>query len=319
LPVSDWYASTAKYRPFQAGFKSQQKIAAGATSATLSINPNRYPMNMATIWVISGNGTGAVANKIYSRHFSYYNQTAAGTQLAWTLNGATNTNTDTGGWDGANLRINNLVSTTNYAVLINYHYPNMFDHGSTVGSTINRGQVAWNLQQYPTFFMVKNMETTGANWYLWTVHDPSAYYSLGSGTFTRTATSPWNNPPSTTGELWVASGAFTTLQASAWMVWADSFGVQQSGKYAGAGSAQTIFTNFTVGAVIIWETTEGMFLFTQAIGMTSANNYRMNLSGAVANAVLGDVCLQVSGGFQMASSTTLNTAGRTYYYMAFAQ
>jgi hypothetical protein len=318
-PVSDYYVNAAKYRPFQAGFKSQQKITAGATSATISINPNRYPMNMATIWVISGNGTGAVANKIYSRHFSYYNQSGSNTQLAWTLNGATNTATDTGGWDGENLQINNLVSTTNYAVLVNYHYPNMFDHGSTVGSIIGYGQVAWNLQQYPTFFMVKSMETTGATWYLWHVHDPNAYYTLGSGTFTRTGTRPWNNPPGLTGELWTASGAFTSGQATAWMVWADSAGVQVTGKYAGAGAAQTIFTNFTVGAIIIFEATEGMFMFTQAIGMTTGNNYSMNLSGTVANAVLGDVCLQVNGGFQLASSTTLNTSGRTYYYIAFAQ
>lgn len=318
-PVSDFYVNAAKYRPFSAGFKSQQKITSGGTTSTISINPNRYPMNMATIWVISGNGTGAVANKIYSRHFSYYNQAPAGTQLAWTLNGATNTATDTGGWDGQNLIINNLVSTTNYAVLINYHHPNMFDHGSTVGSAAGYGQVEWNLQQYPTFFMVKNMETTGANWYLWTAHDRNAFYTLSSGNFTRNATTPWNNPPSTTGELWTASGAFTSAQASAWMVWADSAGVQQSGKYDGAGAAQTIFTNFTVGAIIIFEATEGMFLFTQAIGMTTGSNYRMNLSGTVANAVLGDVCLQTDGGFQLASTTTLNTSGRTYYYMAFAQ
>lgn len=320
-PVSDFYVNAAKYRPFSAGFKSQQKITSGGTTATISINPNRYPMNMATVWVISGNGTGAVANKIYSRHFSYHYLAAAGTQLAWTLNGATNTATDTGGWDGQNLIINNLVSTTNYAVLINYHHPNMFDHGSTVGSVIGSGQVEWNLQQYPTFFMVKNMETTGATWYLWHVHDPSAYYTFGSGTFTRTGTRPWNNPPGLTGELWTAAGGltFTELQASAWMVWADSAGVQQSGKYAGAGAVQTIFTNFTVGAIIIFEATEGIFLFTQAIGMTAGSNYSMNLSGTVANAVLGNVCLQVGGGFQLASTTTLNTSGRTYYYMAFAQ
>jgi len=318
-PVSDYYVNSAKYRPFSAGFKSQQKITAGSTSATISINPNRYPCNMATVWVISANGTGAVSNKIYSRHFGYWNASSATAQFAWNWNGATNTSTDLGGYDGQNLLIGSLVTTTNYAVLVNYYFPNMFDHGSTVGSIIGYGEIKWNLQQYPTFFMVKNMEATGVNWYLWTVHDPSARYLLGSGTFTRTGTSPWNNPPGLTGETWTASGAFTTLQASAWMVWADSFGVQQSGKYAGASAAQTIFTNFDVGAIIIFEATEGMFIFTQAIGMTSGNNYRMNLSGTVANAVLGDVCLQVTGGFQMASSTTLNTSGRTYYYMAFAQ
>jgi hypothetical protein len=314
--------NAAKFRPFSAGFKSQQKITAGGTTATISINPNRYPMNMSLVWVISANGTGAVSNKIYSRHAGYYAQTAAGTQFCLRLNGQANLATDTGGYDGESLRINNLVSTTNYAVLINYLYPNMFDCGTSKTQSLYH-----NLQTFPTFGMFKTMDTTATVWRIWTTHDQNAYYTIDTGTFTRTAGSPWGTTPPSGGTLqgtgW--NGPFggtvpwTFNVATMYMVWADSYGVQQAGKYAGASAVQTVFTNFTVGSIIIFETTEGMFLFTEAIGMTAGNNYRMNLSGTVANAVLGDVCLQASGGFQLASTTTLNTAGRTYYFMAFAQ
>jgi hypothetical protein len=103
-------------------------------------------------------------------------------------------------------------------------------------------------------------------------------------------------------------------------MWCSKAGSVNVGYYPGASASQNITIGFRPTTIIITDGsgTDGTFMFTASMGMTSGNNYRMRLSGAVNNATLGDVCLEDTIGFTMASSTTLNTTGRDYYYIAFA-
>jgi hypothetical protein len=169
---------------------------------------------------------------------------------------------------------------------------------------------------------VRTITPSGTSWILYhNALGPTKYIDISGNNAIATDLTVWDNTAFTNGSFQVGTSTLVNNLNTPYeaFCWSSRAGYVNVGYYPGTGASQTVLIGFTPSTVIITDGsgTDGTYLFSTAIGMTSGSNYRMRLSGAVNNATLGDVCLTTTQGFIMASSTTLNTAGRNYYFIAF--
>jgi len=323
--VSDYYNNVTTARPFKSGGTSAL-IASGVTSSQYNIgNTNKYPFYFTFLLVVSGVGTGAIAARFYSRHvgFARIQSGATNPNYWYGFNATAGTTQENVGYDGDTFGLAGLVSTQSHAIFYAIEYPRIHSmtmwHGSGVAGKLIRHQ----LNEIPTYMWVKSIDRDITNWYLYhNVLGNTKYIDISGNNAVVTDTTLFNNTAFTSTTITLGSNSAVNSASSGYMayMWCSKAGSVNVGYYSGASASQNITIGFQPTTIIITDGsgTDGTFMFTASMGMASGNNYRMRLSGAVNNATLGDVCLQDTIGFTMASSTTLNTTGRDYYYIAFA-
>jgi hypothetical protein len=324
-PVSDYYNGVTTARPYKSGGTSAL-IASGVTTSQYSIgNTDKYPFYFTFLLVVSGAGTGAIAARFYSRHIGFARiQSGATNPNYWygfnATAGATQADV---GYDGNTFGLAGLVSTQSHAIFYAIEYPRIHSMTMWQGSGAAGKLIRHQLNEIPTYMWIKSVNTATTNWYLYhNVLGNTQYINISGNNAAVTDTTFFNNTAFTSTTITLGTNANVNSASDGYMayMWCSKAGSVLVGYYPGASASQTITTGFTVTTIIITDGsgTDGTVMFTSTLGMTAGANYRMRLSGAVNNATLGDVCLQATLGFTMASSTILNTAGRNYYYIAFA-
>lgn len=322
--VSDYYNGVTTARPYVSGGTSAL-IASGVTTSQYNIgNTNKYPFYFTFLMVLSGAGTGAIAARFYSRHIGFARISSSTNSNYWYgFNATAGAQQADVGYDGNTFGLAGLVSTQSTAIFYAVEYPRIHSMTMWQGSGAAGKLIRHQLNEIPTYMWIKSVNTATTNWYLYhNVLGNTQYIDISGNNAAVTDTTFFNNTAFTSTTITLGTNANVNSVSDGYMayMWCSKAGSVLVGYYPGASASQTITTGFTVNTIIITDGsgTDGTVMFTSSLGMTSGSNYRMRLSGAVNNATLGDVCLQATLGFTMASSTTLNTAGRNYYYIAFA-
>jgi hypothetical protein len=324
-PVSDYYNGVTTGRPYVSGGTSAL-IASGVTTSQYNIgNTNKYPFYFTFLLVVSGVGTGAIATRFYSRHigFARIQSGATNPNFYYGFNATVGTTQNDVGYDGNTFGLAGLISTQSHAIFYAVEYPRIHSMTMWQGSGAAGQLIRHQLNAVPTYMWIKSVNTATTNWYLYhNVLGNTQYIDISGNNAAVTDTTFFNNTAFTSTTITLGTNANINSASDGYMayMWCSKAGSVLVGYYPGASASQDITTGFTVTTIIITDGsgTDGTVMFTASMGMTAGNNFRMRLSGAVNNATLGDVCLQTTLGFTMASSTILNTAGRNYYYIAFA-
>ena len=206
--------------------------------------------------------------------------------------------------------------------------PSFFDEVVSAGTASSNQARTHNLGAIPELIFVKDRNSGGANWVVYSSTLGQNYYlnlnntnnqqaSSGAwGTSAFTSTTFYCNDPGS----WSASVG----DSGVFYLFASCPGVSKVGSYTGNGTTQTIDCGFTGGArfVLIKRTdsTGDWYVYDTARGMTTLTDPYLLLDTTAAEvATLGSVTT-VSTGFALNAAilAAINTSSATYIFLAIA-
>lgn len=206
--------------------------------------------------------------------------------------------------------------------------PSFFDEVCSAGTGSTNQARTHNLGVTPELMIVKDRNSSGANWVVYSSTLGQNYYlNLNNTNNQQASTGVWGTSAFTATTFYcndTASWCASVGNSGVFYLFATCAGVSKVGTYTGNGTTQAIACGFTGGARFVLikctSTTGGWYVYDTARGMTTLTDpYLLLNSTAAESATLGSVTT-TTGGFTVNASilSAINTSSATYIFLAIA-
>jgi hypothetical protein len=257
---------------------------------------------------------GIVASRLTGKGFTRTTSTAAEVTYIDAVSG----------WDNQNAINNSYMAGigTQTAMLHGFRRaPKFFDvvcyTGTGSATTFNH-----NLGVAPELMIVKQRDTT-RDWAVYPNDNTKGLFLNTESAFV-TSTTYWNDTSPTSSVFTVGSNSRTNTSSGTYVAYlfATLTGVSKVGTYTGNGSTQTINCGFSSGArfVLIKRTDDigDWWVFDTARGINSGNDPYLLINLTSAEVTSSDFIDPNSSGFALDGSSSINTNGASYIFLAIA-